>query len=58
MSEATTADGFPKQIWVVDDEGRVFEAMYGGPVRGYYHGYPIRQSDPLSERVRAKWNPA
>ena len=55
VSESTAADGFPKQIWCVDGEGRVFEAMYGGSKRGAYHGYPIRPRDPLFERVQQAW---
>lgn len=47
VSESITPEGFPKQIWVVDEEGRVFEAMHGGSRPGSYHGYPIRRSDPL-----------
>ena len=41
VSEATASDGLPKQLWVVDEHGQVFEAMYGGSVAGRYHGYPI-----------------
>ena len=55
VSEATSAPGFPKQLWVVDDQGRVFEAMYGGSVAGHYHGYPIRRADPLFERIQTAW---
>jgi hypothetical protein len=55
VSEATTGTGFPKQLWVIDDQGRVFEAMYGGSKRGYYHGYPLRESDPQFAAVHAVW---
>lgn len=54
-SEATTPEGFPKQIWTVDDQGRVFEAMYGGSRTGCYHGYPIRTKDPLFDRISKIW---
>ena len=57
VSEATATDGFPKQLWVVDDQGQVFEAMYGGSRVGRYHGYPIRRTDPLFEEVSAVWGP-
>lgn len=46
---------FPKQMWVVDDQGRVFEAMYGGSRAGCYHGYPIRRTDPLFKQVSDAW---
>lgn len=55
VSEATTADGFPKQLWVVDDRGQVFEAMHGGSRPGCYHGYPIRREDPLFQEVSQRW---
>jgi hypothetical protein len=55
VSEATTADGYPKQLWVVDDHGQVFEAMYGGSRAGCYHGYPIRRNDPFFEEVSQAW---
>lgn len=54
VSEAI-ADGFPKQLWAIDDAGQVFEAMYGGSVRGVYHGYPIRRTDPLFEEISKLW---
>lgn len=54
VSEATAANDFPKQLWVVDGE-RVFEVMYGGSKAGCYHGYPIRRSDPLFNQVVAAW---
>jgi hypothetical protein len=53
VSVATAGDGLPKQFWAVAEDGRVFEAMYGGT--GAYHGYPIRRSDPFSEVVTRAW---
>jgi hypothetical protein len=58
VSANTTAGGLPKQLWVVDDQGQVFEAMYGGSASGCYHGYPIRRSDPLFDRVTQAWRGA
>ena len=49
-------DGFPKQMWAVDEHGRVFEAMLGGTRLGSYHGYPIRRSDPLHAEILAAWD--
>jgi len=51
VSESAAAGRFPKQMWTVDDKGRVFEATYGGSKSGRYHGYPIRRSDPFFARV-------
>jgi len=55
-SEAEAGGGFPKQLWVVDGNGQVFEAMYGGSQTGRYHGYPIRRADPLFDEVVEAWN--
>jgi hypothetical protein len=55
VSAGTVPENFPKQLWVVDDEGRVFEAMSGGSRAGRYHGYPIRRTDPLFDQVSKAW---
>ena len=55
VSTAVASTCFPKHIWVVDEDGRVFEATYGGSRVGVYHGYPIRNSDPLSREIVAAW---
>lgn len=54
-SENEVQSGFPKYLWVVDDQGHVFELMYGGSHPGHYHGYPILQDDPLFDRVSDAW---
>ena len=56
VSEARTPSGFPKEFWVIDDEGNVFEAMYGGSQDGCYHGYPVRRNDPLFAEVVKRWS--
>ena len=55
VSEAMVKEGFPKQLWVVDERGQVFEATYGGSAPGRYHGYPIRRTDPLFKEVSDAW---
>ncbi len=55
VSDAEGAPGFPKQMWVVGEEGQVFEAMYGGSRTGLYHGYPIRRTDPFFDEVVRAW---
>jgi len=55
VSDATGAPGFPKQLWVVAEDGQVFEAMYGGSSTGLYHGYPIRRNDPFFDEVIHAW---
>ena len=55
VSESENSDGFPRQIWVVDDRGRAFEAIYGGSCRGAYHGYPIRCNEPFFDKLHSAW---
>jgi hypothetical protein len=55
VSDADGAPGFPKQMWVVDEKGQVFEAMYGGSRTGLYHGYPIRRTDPFFDEIARAW---
>lgn len=55
VSEQTAANGWPKHLWLVDEDGRVFEATYGGSRPGRYHGYPIRKDDPFFEKVIEAW---
>lgn len=55
LASRAEVDGFPKQMWVVDDKNRVFEAMLGGSKTGCYHGYPIRETDPLHAVIIAAW---
>ncbi|KYF92857.1 hypothetical protein BE17_41235 [Sorangium cellulosum] len=55
VSDGEGAPGFPKQMWVVDENGQVFEAMYGGSRPGLYHGYPIRRADPFFDEVVRAW---
>ncbi len=47
---------FPKYMWVIDGEGRAFEAIYGGSRTGRYHGYPIRRSNPFFDEIVDAWN--
>ncbi len=55
VSAKDKRDGFPAQMWVVDDNGRVFEMIYGGSREGCYHGYPIRRSNPLFDKISTAW---
>ncbi len=55
VSEKDKVPGFPAQMWVVDDAGRVFEIIYGGSQEGYYHGYPIRRSNLLFDKILTAW---
>lgn len=56
VSDAVTPDGFPKEIWAVDENGHVLEAMYGGSTEGGYHGYPLKEGDPFSGVILDAWD--
>jgi hypothetical protein len=56
VSDGVGSPGFPKELWVVDDYGRVFEAIYGGSKVGAYHGYPVRENEPFFHELVQQWN--
>lgn len=47
------ADGFPKYIWCVTEDGRVFEAKTHPNTPGQYHGYPLEQEDDMRAYVQS-----
>ena len=47
--------GFPKRLWVVDGDDRVYEIRHGGSRDGAYHGFPIQRDNPISEQIRIAW---
>lgn len=48
-------NGYPKNIWVVTEEGWPLEAQLENAGRGTYHGYPMPETDPFREQVLARW---
>ena len=46
----TLEDGWPKQIWAINDDGTVLEAQRDAA--GSYHGYPLSPGDPFHDVVR------
>lgn len=55
MMSKPSADGYPKFIWCVTDEGRVFEAKTHQNTPGLYHGYPLEDEDDMKEYVTKIW---
>lgn len=52
--EGVNSMGYPQCLWVAQSKGgklRVFEFRYGGSKPGRYHGYPLREADPMFDRV-------
>jgi len=46
-------NGFPRLVWAVHQSGSVVEAR--GDNNGEYHGYPLREDDPMISLVRKRW---
>jgi len=54
-TSATTADGWPQNIWSVSDAVEVFEAQLENPAQGTYHGYPMPEDDDFRRLVLKEW---
>ena len=55
MISVQRRNGWPQNIWAVDDGGQPFEAQLESREQGHYHGYPMPADDPFREIVTAKW---
>ena len=49
-------NGFPQNIWAVDENGKPLEAQLENQELGTYHGYPVPESDPFSALILTEWN--
>lgn len=43
--------GVPTIVWTVADDGWIFEARVTNPSQADYHGFPVRGSEAIAERV-------
>jgi len=43
--------GIPTMVWTVADDGWIFEARITNPAQADYHGYPVRSSEAIAEKV-------
>lgn len=48
-------NGWPQNIWAVDQQGRPFEAELENPDTGAYHGYPMPEDDDFRNEVLSAW---
>jgi hypothetical protein len=55
ISEWDGANGFPKNVWSMTDDGIPLEAQLENAVNGTYHGYPLEVNDDFRESVIARW---
>jgi hypothetical protein len=49
------AGDWPKNVWSVTENGFAMEAQLENPDLGIYHGYPMPETDPLSQEVIRRW---
>lgn len=49
------AGDWPRNVWSVTDNGFAMEAQLENPDLGTYHGYPMPETDPLSQEVIRRW---
>jgi len=47
--------GWPQNVWAVDDEGVVYEAQLSNSETGEYHGYPMKVGDGFTIFVAREW---
>lgn len=55
MFSVQDRNGYPKQIWSVDDRGHPLEAQLENQEIGAYHGYPVPESDPRYKEILKEW---
>ncbi len=55
MISAQVRQGWPQNVWAVDDGGIVYEAQLGNAGNGEYHGYPMKADDDFTRVVRKEW---
>jgi len=48
-------NGWPQNIWAVDENGHPLEAQLENQETGAYHGYPIPESDPFGQTIIDEW---
>lgn len=48
-------DAWPKNVWSVTEDGIAMEAQLENSDLGSYHGYPMPETDPLSQEVIRRW---
>ena len=49
-------NGFPQNIWAVDENGKPLEAQLENQELGTYHGYPVPESDPFGTLILTEWS--
>jgi len=49
-------DGWPQNVWVISEDGEVYEAQLENSAQGIYHGYPLQSDDVFRTVVQEEWS--
>ena len=55
MVSEQNRQGWPQNVWAVDDGGTVYEAQLSNSELGEYHGYPIKKDDGFASFIGEEW---
>ncbi len=55
MISISEKNGWPQNIWALDENGWPMEAQLENQETGTYHGYPLPESDPFAQKVAEEW---
>ena len=47
--------GWPQNVWAVDNAGIVYEAQLSNSDTGEYHGYPMKVDDGFTAFIAREW---
>ncbi len=55
MISMQVRQGWPQNVWAVDDGRIVYEAQLSNSELGEYHGYPMKVDDDFTRLIRKEW---
>ena len=55
MFSAKSRQGWPQNVWAVDEDGVLYEAQLTNQGQGQYHGYPIIVGNKFFEFLETQW---
>jgi len=56
MISVNEVNGWPQNIWAIDENGNAPEAQLENRETGAYHGYPLPKNDPFAQKVIERWS--
>lgn len=55
MVSVQRRNGWPQNIWAVDENNEAFESQLENSELGHYHGYPMPADDDFQQTVLKEW---